>query len=43
MINRFEYYDSLQEYQRKGNIKPTITLILKEYNNLKKELGDHKK
>ena len=41
--NRREYYDSLQAYQKKGDIRPTITLILKEYNLLKKELGAYKK
>lgn len=40
---RREYYYSLQEYQKKGNIRPTVQLILKEYKNLKKELGAYKK
>jgi len=41
--NRKEYYTSLQEYQKKGNLKPTIDLLVKEYKKLKKVLGDHKK
>jgi len=40
--NRKEYYNSLQEYQKNHNLRPTIDLILKEYKNLKKILGDHK-
>jgi len=34
--NQKKYYDVLQEYQKKGNIRPTIELMLKEYKNLKK-------
>jgi Fic family protein len=34
--NQSEYYKTLQSYQRNGNIRPTIELILKEYKNLKK-------
>lgn len=34
--NQREYYETLQEYQKRGNIRPTIELILKEYKNLKK-------
>jgi len=41
--NRKEYYNSLQEYQKKGNLKPTIDLLIKEYKKLRKTLGDHKK
>jgi len=41
--NRREYYNSLHEYQKNGNIKPTLILILKEYKLLKKELGAYKK
>jgi len=41
--NRREYYASLQEYEKKGNIRPTLELILKEYKLLKKELGAYKK
>jgi len=35
--NRKEYYFTLQEYQQKGNIRPTIELILKEYKQLKSQ------
>lgn len=34
--NRGEYYNSLQEYQKNHNLKPTIDLLIKEYKNLKK-------
>ncbi len=37
--NRLEYYESLQAYQKRQNIKPTIELFIKEYKNLKKILG----
>ncbi|MEK6874652.1 MAG: Fic family protein [Nanoarchaeota archaeon] len=37
-VNRQEYYQSLQEYENKGNIRPTIDLIIKEYNKLDKRL-----
>ncbi|MFH1978718.1 MAG: Fic family protein [Candidatus Aenigmatarchaeota archaeon] len=33
---RHEYYSILREYQKTGNIRPTIEFILKEYNELKK-------
>jgi len=36
--NREEYYSALQEYEHKGDLKPTIKLILKEYDELKKKL-----
>lgn len=36
--NRKLYYSALQEYQKNGNIRLTIELILKEYKNLKKLL-----
>jgi Fic family protein len=36
--HRQEYYRSLQEYQNKGNIRPTIKLMLKEYKHLKKKM-----
>ena len=42
LSNRKEYYVSLQEYQKKGNLKPTIDLLIKEYKKLRKVLGDHK-
>jgi Fic family protein len=34
--NQGEYYTTLQAYQKEGNIRPTIELILEEYKNLKK-------
>ncbi len=36
--NRFEYYASLQEYERNNNLRPTLELMLKEYKKLKKML-----
>jgi Fic family protein len=33
--NRAEYYGALREYQSKGNIRPTIELLLKEYGKLR--------
>jgi len=43
LSNRKEYYTSLQEYQKKGNLKPTIDLLVKEYKKLKITLGKNKK
>ncbi|MFH0701492.1 MAG: Fic family protein [Candidatus Woesearchaeota archaeon] len=40
--NRIEYYESLQEYEKLHDLKPTIKLYLKEYSELKKKLDDHK-
>lgn len=37
--NRAEYYESLQAYQKRHDIKPTIKLFIKEYKALKKILG----
>jgi len=34
--NRKEYYNSLQEYENNGNLRPSIKLILMEYKSLKK-------
>ena len=34
--NQREYYETLQAYEKEGNIRPTIELILAEYKNLKK-------
>lgn len=34
--NRRQYYESLQEYEKRGNLRPTIDLMIKEYKNLKK-------
>ena len=41
--NRAEYYQSLKAYEFNKDLKPTMVLYLKEYKNLKKELGDYKK
>jgi Fic family protein len=37
--NRGEYYESLQAYQKRQDIKPTLELFVKEYKALKKILG----
>ena len=37
--NRREYYAALREYQKRGNLRPMIELILKEYKILRKRLG----
>lgn len=37
--NRAEYYASLQAYQNKHDLRPTIALFVKEYKALKKILG----
>ncbi len=34
--NRKEYYETLQEYEKNGNIRPALELILKEYKKLRK-------
>jgi fido (protein-threonine AMPylation protein) len=34
--NRREYYATLQAYEKDGNIRPTVELILKSYDKLKK-------
>jgi Fic family protein len=36
--NRKDYYASLQAYEREGNLRPTIELILKSYDNLRKSI-----
>ncbi|MFH0863163.1 MAG: Fic family protein [Candidatus Altiarchaeota archaeon] len=36
--NRREYYASLQAYEREGNLRPSIELILKSFDKLKKNL-----
>jgi len=36
--NQREYYNSLQEYQKKNNLKPTIDLLVKEYKLLRRHL-----
>jgi Fic family protein len=38
MKNRKRYYETLREFQKTGNIKPSIVLVLKEYKNLRKNL-----
>ena len=38
MKNRRRYYDTLKEFQKTGNIKPSLELILKEYKLLRKKL-----
>ena len=40
--NRLEYYSSLQAYEKNHDLKPTIKLFMKEYNELKKKLGGYK-
>ncbi len=37
--NRKKYYDTLKEFQKTGNIKPSIELVLKEYKILRKKLN----
>ena len=37
--NRAEYYASLQAYQKKHDLRPTLELFIKEYKTLKKILG----
>lgn len=36
--NRKEYYNTLREFQKTGNIKPSVNLLLKEYRILRKKL-----
>ena len=36
--NRTEYYGTLQAYEKEGDIRPTIELILKEYRNLQRHV-----
>jgi Fic family protein len=36
--NRAEYYNSLQEYEKNHNLRPSIDLIIKEYKILRKKL-----
>ncbi len=38
LLNRSEYYAALQAYQRHGNIRPTVELVLKEYRQMEKQL-----
>ena len=39
MKNRVNYYSTLKDFQKTGNIKPSIELILKEYKLLRKKLN----
>ncbi len=41
--NRYEYYTTLQDYEKRGNIRPTIDLILKEYRTFQKQMDSYKK
>ena len=41
-VNRGEYYASLQSYEKNHDLKPTLELYMKEYQELKKKLGDYK-
>lgn len=38
MKNRAEYYNTLQEYEKNKNIRPTIEFLLKEYKETKKNI-----
>jgi Fic family protein len=40
---RREYYETLRVFQRTGDVRPTIELILKEYKNLEKKIRSSKK
>jgi Fic family protein len=41
--NRKEYYETLRIFQKSGDIRPTIELILKEYKRMESDLGKHHK
>jgi len=41
--NRTEYYNSLRIYEFKKDLRPTISLYMKEYKNLRKEIVGYKK
>lgn len=41
--NRKEYYETLRIFQRSGDMRPTIELILKEYKRMEKELKNQLK
>jgi len=43
MESRKEYYETLRLFQRTGDIKPTIDLILREYHELEKKLKKQEK
>lgn len=36
--NRQEYYAALKSYEKDGDVRPTLDLLLKEYRRLRKEL-----
>ncbi len=38
--NSQEYYNTLQDYEKKGDLKPTIDLFIKEYKVLNKKIGN---
>lgn len=40
--NRMEYYCTLQEYEKNKDLKPTLELYLKEYQELKRRLSEYK-
>lgn len=40
--DRFEYYNSLQEYSQHQNLKPTITFLIKQYNQTLKQVTTKK-
>jgi len=40
--NRIEYYNSLKDYELNKDLQPTITLFMKEYKTLSKDLGVYK-
>ena len=40
--NRVEYYASLNAYEKDHDLKPTIALYMREYNQLRKKLGVYK-
>jgi len=37
--NRMEYYNTLQEYEKNKNLRPTIEFLIKEYKETKKSLS----
>ena len=43
LSNRAQYYAALQDYEKRGNIRTTIDLLLKEYKELQKNVGAYKK
>lgn len=43
MEDRKEYYEVIRIFQKSGDVRPTIELILKAYKRLEKELKEHRK